>query len=43
MLKLGFYHNQVSSSQMMDLYRFVYNFIIFSPIDDYDNVFDDLE
>ena len=29
--------------EVMDLYYFVYNFVIFSLIDDYDNVFGDLE
>ena len=36
-------HDQVSLSQVMDLYCFVYDFVIFSIIDDYDYVFGDLE
>jgi len=43
MLRLGFCHNQISLSQVMDLYCFIYNFVIFSPIDNYDDVFGDLE
>ena len=43
MLRLGFYHDQVSLSQVMDLFYFVYHFVIFSLIDDYDDVFHDLE
>ena len=43
MLKLGFCHDQVSLSQVMDLYCFVYDFLIFSLINDYDDVFGDLE
>ena len=43
MLRLGFCHDQVSLSQVMDLYCFVYNFVIFSLIDYYDDVFGDLE
>lgn len=36
-------HDQVSLSQVMDLYCFVYDFVIFSLIDDYDDVVGDLE
>ena len=43
MLRCEFCHDQVSFSQVIDLYCFVYDFIIFSLIDDYDDVFDDLE
>ena len=43
MLSLRFCHDQVSLSQAMNLYCFVYNFVIFSFIDDYDNVFGNLE
>ena len=43
MLRLRFCHDQVSLSQVMDLYCFVYDFVIFSLIDDYDDVFGDLE
>jgi len=43
MLRLGFCHDQVSLSQVMDLYCFAYNFVIFSLIDDYDDVCGDLE
>ena len=43
MLRLGFCHDQVSLSQVMDLYCLVYDFVIFSLIDDYDGVFSDLE
>ena len=39
MLRLGFYHDQVSLSQVMDLYCFVHDFVIFSLIDYYDDVF----
>ena len=37
------YHDQVSLSQVMDLYYFVYDFVIFSLISDYNDIFDDLE
>jgi len=43
MLRLGFCHDQGNLSQVMDLYCFVHAFIVFSLIDDYDDVFDDLE
>jgi len=43
MLRLGFCHDQVSLSQVMDLYYFAYYFLIFCLIDDYDDVFGDLE
>lgn len=36
-------HDQGSLIQVIDLYCFVYDFVIFSLIDDYDDVFDDLE
>ena len=38
-----FCHDQVSLSQVMDLYYFAYNFVIFSLIDDFDDAFGDLE
>jgi len=38
MLRLGFCHNQVSLSQVINLYCFVYDFVIFSLIDDNDDV-----
>ena len=43
MLRLGFCHDQVSLSQVMNLYYFALSFVIFSLIDDHDNVFGDLE
>ena len=43
MLRLGFWHDQASLSQVIDLYCFVYDYVIFSLIDDYDDVFGDLE
>ena len=43
MLRLGFCHDQVSLSQVMDLYCFTYDVVIFNLIDDYDDVFGDLE
>ena len=43
MLRLEFCHDQVSLSQVMDLCCFVYDLIIFSLIDDYDDVFGDSE
>ena len=33
MIRLGFCHDQVSLSQVMDLYYFVYGFVIFSLFD----------
>ena len=36
-------HDHVGLSQVMDLDSFVYDFVIFSLIDDYDDVFGDLE
>ena len=41
MLRLGFCHDQVSLSQVIDLYYFVCDFIMFGLIDDYDDVFSD--
>ena len=35
-------HDQVSLSRVIILYCFIYDFIIFSLIDDYDDVFGDL-
>jgi len=43
MLRLGFWHDQASLSQVIDLYYFACNFIIFSLINHYDDVFGDLE
>ena len=43
MLRVRVCHDQVSLSQVIDLYYFKYDFIIFSLIDDYDDVFGDLE
>jgi len=43
MLGLEVCHDYVSLSQVMDLDYFVYDFVIFSRIDDYDGVFGDLE
>jgi len=37
MLRFGFCHDLVSFSQVMDLYCFVYDFVIFSLINDYDD------
>ena len=36
-------HDQVSLSQVMNFYCFVYDFVTFSLIDDYDDVFGELE
>ena len=36
-------HDHISLTQVMNLYCFVYGFIIFSLIDDYDDVFGDLK
>ena len=38
-VRVRVYHDQVSLSQVMDLYWFVYDFVIFSLIDDYDDIF----
>jgi len=43
MLRLGFCHDQVSLSPVMNLYCFVYDFVILSLIDNYDDVFGDLK
>ena len=43
MSRLGFCHDQVSLSQVTNLYCFVYDCVKFSLIDDYDDVFGDLE
>jgi len=43
MLRLGFCHDQVSLSQVMDLYYFTYDFVVFSLIDNYDDIFGDLD
>ena len=43
MLMVRVCHDQVSLSQVMDLYYFEYNFVMFSLIDDYDHFFGDLE
>ena len=36
MLRLGFCHDQVILSEVIDLYCFVYDFVIFSLTDDYE-------
>jgi len=36
-------HDQVSLSEVMNLYCFVYDFVIFSLINDYDDVFGDFK
>jgi len=38
MLWLEFCHDQISLSQVMDLYYFVHDFVIFSLINNYDDV-----
>ena len=43
MLRLGFCHDQVSLSQVKELYSFVYDFVIFSLTNYYDDFFGDLE
>ena len=42
-VKVRILSDPISLSQVMDLYCFVYDFIIFSLINDYDDVFGDLE
>ena len=37
-VKIRVCHDQVSLSQVMNLYYFIYDFVFFSLIDDYDNV-----
>ena len=42
-VRVRVYHDQVSLSQVMNLHCFIYDFVIFSLIDDCNHVFGGLE